>query len=187
MSLRERYSVQSHCLKVSGREQGKCNQREPSMGKVEWVQPEEVENTLVNILKSVQSAVVASSTSQGPWETSDPPTLALVGFDLHLEFRMLSTRYPRLLIECFSSWVDLQEVVKDVSTDLENRAPGMRDTLIAFGFRNGALAIIPQTTAHSSGTDTVRMIALLINTLAFPCDENLEIMLSPRRNGPDKD
>ncbi|KAK7417015.1 hypothetical protein QQZ08_011773 [Neonectria magnoliae] len=63
-SLRERYPAQTRFLKVSGREQGRCSQREPTMGKVEWVKPEEVESTLVIILNSIQFTVAAGSASR---------------------------------------------------------------------------------------------------------------------------
>lgn len=150
------------------------------MGKVEWVQPKEVESTLVSILKSIQSAVITGSASLKQ-ESSELPTLTLVGFDLYLEFRILSTEYPRLLTECFTSWVDLQEIAKDLFIGLGKRVPVLTDTLIAFGFKPDLLAIVSKATQHSAGTDTIRMTALLVNLLAFPLDKNLSIELTPRR------
>ncbi|KPM46011.1 hypothetical protein AK830_g532 [Neonectria ditissima] len=172
-SLRERFSVQTHTLKVCGREQGKC-QREPTMGKIELVQPDEVESALVNILESVQPIDVTVSASSKALESFELPTFTLVGFDLQFEIRVLSTQYPGLL-PYFSSWIDLQEVVKDVRTNLWNCAPSMRDTLIAFGFGDDFLAVTSKTTPHSAGTDTVRMVGLLVKLLSFPLGKGVQI------------
>ncbi|KAI3401125.1 hypothetical protein diail_271 [Diaporthe ilicicola] len=84
------------------------------------------------------------------------------------------------ITEHVSSWVDLQEIIKDVSS-CTNRRPSMRESLIAFGFEGDNQAILPNRMAHSAGTDALRIIALLVNLLALSPNATLEVDRRPVR------
>ena len=73
------------------------------------------------------------------------PRPFLAAFSLGYEFGVLAGFYPRLLTDCFSAWVDLQEVTTDICTITQKRPvvprnnkaaylSGMRDTLFALGY-----------------------------------------------------
>lgn len=51
----------------------------------------------------------------------------------------------------------------------------MRESLIAFGFTSDSQAILPGWVAHSAGTDALRVLALLVNLLAFSPETAVEM------------
>lgn len=73
-----------------------------------------------------------------------------------------------------TSWVDVQELVKDISS-LPHRQPGMRDLLLAFGLGNDSQTILSIYAKHSAGADVLRILVLLANLLAFPQDTTLQV------------
>ncbi|KAK2616460.1 hypothetical protein QQS21_000702 [Conoideocrella luteorostrata] len=173
--LRSGLRISTHCVKISGREQGR---RERSHADDSQTVPlDEVEPTLVNILDSFKTTLAAQrELSSG--DRDHPAQLVLIGFDLGFEFRSISTSYP-LITEYFTSWVDLQELVKDISQ--ADRAPTMRDSLIALGFGDDRHAIGSIHKKHSSGMDTLRMTALLVGLLFYQNDAPLNIQFTNRR------
>lgn len=84
------------------------------------------------------------------------------------------------ITEYVSSWVDVQEIIKEVSS-CPNRDPSMGESLTALGFANDSQAILPDRIAHSAGADALRVIALLVSLLAFSSETTLEINRRPTR------
>lgn len=167
-SLQTRCSIQVSKIRVAGREQGRRTKREPFIfGPTHTVEPDAVHETLRRLFQSFRDAL-------GP-----QASLTLIGFDLAFEFRVMSSTYLGIT-EHVSSWVDIQEIIKEVSS-CTNRSPSMRESLIAFGFESDDRAVLPNRMAHSAGTDALRVIALLVNLLALPPDTTLEIDRRPVR------
>lgn len=167
-SLQSRCPIQVSKIRVAGREQGRRRKREPFVfGPTQLVEPDAVHETLQRLFQSFRDALGLQA------------SLTLIGFDLAFEFRVMSSTYMGIT-EYVSSWVDLQEIIKDVSS-CTNRSPSMRESLIAFGFEGDDQAILPDLMAHSAGTDALRIIALLINLLALSPDATLEIDRRPAR------
>lgn len=169
-SLQTRFSIQVTKIRVAGREQGRRTKCEPFVfGPTHIVEPDAVHETLQRLFKSFRDAL-------GP-----QASLTLTGFDLALEFRVMSSTYLGIT-EHVSSWVDLQEIIKGVSSRT-NGSPSMRESLIAFGFEGDYQAILPNWMAHSAGTDALRVMALLVNLLALSPDATLEVERRPARKG----
>ncbi|KAK7698110.1 hypothetical protein SLS64_012885 [Diaporthe eres] len=171
-SLQTRYSIQVTKIRVAGREQGRRRKREPFIfGPTHIVEPDAVHETLQRLFQSFRDAL-------GP-----QASLTLIGFDLVFEFRVISSTYLGIT-EHVSSWVDLQDIIKDVSS-CTNRSPSMRESLIAFGLEGDEQAVLPNPdwVAHSAGTDALRITALLVNLLALSPDAppTLEIDRRPVR------
>lgn len=167
-SLQTRYPIQVTKIRVASREQGRRRKRESFIfGPTHVVEPDAVHETLQRLFQSFRDAL-------GP-----QASLTLIGFDLAFEFRLMSSSYLGIT-EHVSSWVDLQEITKDISS-CTDRSPSMRESLIAFGFEGDNQAIPPSHMAHSAGTDALRIIALLVNLLALSPDATLEIDRRPVR------
>lgn len=165
-SLQTRYPIQVSRIRVAGRKQGRSMKREPFIfGPTHIVEPDAVHETLQRLFQSFRDAL-------GP-----QGSLTLIGFDLVFEFRVISSTYLGIT-EHVSSWVDLQEIIKDVSSCTDS-SPSMRESLITFGFEGDDQAILPGRLAHSAGTDALRIIALLVNLLALSPDATLEIERQP--------
>lgn len=169
-SLQSRYSIQASRIRVAGRKQGRRKRERFIFGPTHTVEPDAVHETLQRLFQSFRDAL-------GP-----QASLTLIGFDLAFEFRVISSTYLGIT-EHVSSWVDLQEIIKDVSS-CTNRSPSMRESLIAFGFEGDDQAILPNFMAHSAGTDALRITALLVNSLALSPDATLEIDRRPARKWP---
>ncbi|KAL1881860.1 hypothetical protein Daus18300_000913 [Diaporthe australafricana] len=168
-SLQTRYPIQVSNIRVADREQGRGMKRESFIfGPTHIVEPDAVHETLQRLFQSFRDAL-------GP-----KASLTLIGFDLAFEFRVMSSTYLGIT-ENVSSWVDLQEIIKDVSSSCTNRSPSMRESLIAFGFEGDNQAVPPNRMAHSAATDALRIIALLVNLLALSPDATLEIERRPVR------
>ena len=167
-SLQTRYPIQVCKIRVANREQGQRMKRESFIfGPTHIVEPDAVHETLQRLFQSFRDAL-------GP-----QASLTLIGFDLAFEFRIMSSTYLGIT-EHISSWIDLQEIIKDVSL-CTNRSPSMRESLIAFGLEGDNQAVLPNRMAHSAGTDALRIIALLVNLLALSPDATLEIERRPVR------
>ncbi|KAK2603128.1 hypothetical protein N8I77_009608 [Diaporthe amygdali] len=167
-SLQARYPIQASSIRFCGREQGRRMKREGFIfGPTHTVEPDAVHETLRRLFQSFRSALGTNA------------SLTLIGFDLAFEFRVISSTYLGIT-ECFSSWVDIQEIIKDVSS-CRDRSPSMREALIAFGFANDSQAILPNRMGHSAGTDALRTIALLVKLLALSPDTAVEIERRPAR------
>ena len=110
--------------------------------------------------------------------TSDTQHVVFVGFDLHFEFRLLSTIYHGLT-HYFTSWLDLQELARLVSR-LDK--PGLSETLKACGFGyQDPKDLHSLNGRHNGATDTVRAAAIFQHFLArSDSDQELEIAASDR-------
>lgn len=167
-SLRARYTIQTSVIRVIGREPGQGRRHEGFIfGSIYTVEPEAVYETLLRLFQSFQSALGAKN------------PLILLGFDLAFEFRVISNTYLGIT-EYVSSWVDVQEIIKEVSS-CYNRSPSMGESLIALGFANDSQAILRDRIAHSAGADALRVIALLVSLLALSSETTLEITRRPTR------
>lgn len=167
-SLRARYTIQTSVIRVTGREPGQGRRHEGFVfGSIYTVEPEAVYETLLRLFQSFQSALGAKN------------PLILLGFDLAFEFRVISNTYLGIT-EYVSSWVDVQEIIKEVSS-CSNRDPSMGESLIALGFANDSQAILPDRIAHSAGADALRVIALLVSLLALSSETTLAITRRPTR------
>lgn len=167
-SLQARYPIQASRIRVAGREQGRKRERERFItGPTHTVEPNAVHETLQRLFQSFREVLGTNA------------SLTLIGFDLAFEFRVISSTYLGVT-EHVSSWVDVQEIIKDVSS-CHDRSPSMRESLVTFGFASDSKAIVPNYKAHSSGTDALRVLALLVNLLALSTDTTLEIERRPAR------
>lgn len=102
-SLQARYPIQTSIVRVIGWEPGQGKKCEGFVfGSTYTVEPEAVYETLLHLFQSFQSTLGAKT------------PLTLLGFDTVFEFRVISSTYLGLT-EYVSSWVDVQEVVKEVS------------------------------------------------------------------------
>lgn len=86
---------------------------------------------------------------------------------------MISSMYSDIT-QYISAWVDVQELVKDISS-LSDRSPSMRDSLLAVGFGDDRQVVLSRKARHCAGVDAVRILALLANLLAFSQDTTLQV------------
>ncbi|KAM3509816.1 hypothetical protein MY10362_000367 [Beauveria mimosiformis] len=151
--LRGHLEIETYAIKICGREQGK---REYFMEqKSRIVQPKDLENTLVEILVSFREKLATIAKARG---SLTAPPLVLIGFDLAFELRSLSASYPKIA-DCFTSWVDLQELIKEAAQ--LDKCPSLRDSLTALGFGIVSTDVGSLWKKHSAGKDTVRIAAVL--------------------------
>lgn len=111
----------------------------------------------------------------------EDPRLILVCFGIPFELKILSKHYRRLLRR-FSSWVDLQDIARQLKSNESERAtsPSLRETLLAFDFADEARDGRGTRAKRSAATDTVRTSWLLLRLLCLPLDATLDIKRSPR-------
>ncbi|PMB64624.1 hypothetical protein BM221_009464 [Beauveria bassiana] len=101
-----------------------------------------------------------------------PLKLTLVGFDLYHEFRILSRHYKRIL-DCFTSWVDVQELAKELMPD-SRKAPSLRNTLIGVGYEPIFPTKPASSDGHDAGNDAMRCMSVLGTLLHYsPPGEDL--------------
>lgn len=91
----------------------------------------------------------------------------------------MSASYPRIA-DYFTSWVDLQELVKDVAHP--KLSPSMRDSLMALGFGSCGKDIGSTQKKHSAGKDTLHIAAILDGlSLRDADDDVLPLTFTPGR------
>ncbi|KAM3506700.1 hypothetical protein MY11210_007437 [Beauveria gryllotalpidicola] len=151
--LRGHLEIETYAIKICGREQGKREQFLEQNSKM--VQPKDLENTLVQVLVSFREKLATMAKAKG---SLTAPPLVLVGFDLAFELCSLSASYPKIA-DCFTSWVDLQELVKEAAQ--LDKSPSLRDSLTALGFGIVSTDVGSRWKKHSAGKDTVRIAAVL--------------------------
>ncbi|KAF1735368.1 hypothetical protein CRV24_004291 [Beauveria bassiana] len=151
--LRGHLGIETYSIKICGREQGKREHFIEQKSKM--VQPKDLENTLVEILVSFREKL--ATIAKAKCSLTAPP-LVLIGFDLAFELRSLSASYPKIA-DCFTSWVDLQELVKEAAQ--LDKSPSLRDSLTALGFGIVSTDVGSLWKKHSAGKDTVRIAAVL--------------------------
>ncbi|KAI0895310.1 hypothetical protein F4806DRAFT_96085 [Annulohypoxylon nitens] len=139
-------TIESHWIQIKGRERKEKRRDRYYFGKAHEIEVDQVEDTLVNLLQSIQHRY------RSP--------LILVGFDLSFEFMTIASHLSRTT-RYFSFWVDLQEIVAEISNA---KSPGMRATLLAFEFFLKDMAIRGKSD-HNAGNDAIRELAILVNLL----------------------
>ncbi|KAK6069947.1 hypothetical protein SCUP234_10362 [Seiridium cupressi] len=141
-----RNAIESHWIKIEGRERRERSQDRYYFGQAEEVEAEQCEIALLSLLQAIRQR------SRSP--------LVLVRFDLAFEFKTIASHLSQIT-QYFSSWVDLQEITAEVSNE---NSPGMKDTLLAFGFFRPDLAVRGKSD-HNAGNDAIRQLAVPVNLL----------------------
>ncbi|KAM3518642.1 hypothetical protein MY4038_010039 [Beauveria bassiana] len=162
----QRFHISSHSIHINGRER-------MGLGEIFWkggdenvafVGPDEVEDTVLNLVHTFQQQMCLS--------LGKPLKLTLVGFDLYHEFRILSRHYTRIL-DCFTSWVDVQELAKELMPDT-SQAPSLRNTLIGVGYEPIFPTKPASSDGHDAGNDAMRCMSVLGTLLHYsPPGEHL--------------
>ena len=165
-ALLENFTFRSLCIRVAGRNPSRDEQFWG--GQTTIVDAVDMEDTIIQALESIPPTF-------SPTASSEKPKLCLIGFDLGFELRLLSSLYPRVL-QSFSSWVDLQELVKEMAGPDYSTRPSMSNTLLAFGFKREPPMFRGPKVGHNAGNDTMRIVAVLLNLLTY--DSTLQISQS---------
>ncbi|KAJ6782379.1 hypothetical protein PWT90_06469 [Aphanocladium album] len=167
--MQKHVSLSTYSIKICGREQGK---REHFLAQHNMiVKPEELENELREVLLSFRDSL-ATQNGKPLNAGSSAPSLVLVGFDLAFELSSLSSLYPKIL-DCFSAWLDLQELVKDAAQLGKAENPSMRDSLSALGFGRVSTDIGSMWKKHTAAKDTLRIAAVLVGLLLRGLDQGV--------------
>ncbi|KAI1765495.1 hypothetical protein GGR53DRAFT_489953 [Hypoxylon sp. FL1150] len=159
----EQNQINSYWIKVKGKERSEKGRDRYYFGQPQEIEAEETESTLVSLLQSIQ-------------RRSGSP-LVLVGFDLVFELSTIASHLSRIT-QYFSFWADLQEVAAEVTS---TKCPGMRATLLAFGFFASDLAIRGKSD-HNAGNDAVRELAILVNLLNANKTDTIHIQTARPRD-----
>ena len=164
--LQQQFSIQSHCFRPPNKDTRL--RKSFHLGEVEYVTPQDMEQTFAKYLHSFASTISES-------DPESHPKLVLVGFDLGFEMRWLSKEFLTIL-QKFTSWIDMQELINNLATGPVSRCrPNMRECLMAFGFSNNNARRRSQNTRHNAGMDTMRIIGLLLKLLTFETDRRIDI------------
>lgn len=167
----------THWIRVNGRERRENFREMHRFGQrhaIEDGRVEEVISDIIQVFKGKHHREFDETIAA----TERP--LILAGFSLDFEFRVLSSLYPNLLRH-FTSWLDLQEIAKEVSSDSKGvlTSPGLHETLFACGFDNGFHSTRLQ---HNAATDTVRAAAVFAYLMAWHSETDiLDTSVSSRR------
>ncbi|KAI1209377.1 uncharacterized protein F4807DRAFT_467643 [Annulohypoxylon truncatum] len=159
----EQNSIESYWIQIKGRERSKKCRDRYHFGNVQEIEAEQAENALVTLLQSIQCR------SKSP--------LVLVGFDLAFEFITIASHLSQIT-QYFSYWVDLQEIVTEISN---TKSPGMKATLLSFEFFSEDLAIRGKSD-HNAGNDAVRELAILVNLLYLSKGNTIQIQAKQHRD-----
>lgn len=163
-------SICTYSIKICGREQGRRERFAAENSRL--VRAEDLEDALMEILVSFQGMLgTPEKGKRPPTDTTPTPPLILVGFDLAFELRSLSKSYPKIA-DCFASWVDLQELVKDAA-QLGSTSPSLRDSLTALGFGSIRTDTGSIWKKHSAAKDTLRSAAVLLNLSLRDADQGV--------------
>lgn len=145
------YQTRCHCYQIAGQFCSERTRREDfDYGTTKIIASEEIEDTLLQALDS--------------WGV--PQEALVTSFSMAFERKILLNRFPRLARR-------QQADIQLVATALSGRVyPGMRDTLIALGFRYDKKAVGgSHSKRHSAGNDAVRAAAVLLSLLALKVPE----------------
>lgn len=169
--LRKCLSISTYSIKICRRNQGKREKFRAENARL--VEAEDLETTLVEIVASFQDMLGTAEKGNRPYADAAPtvPPLILIGFDLAFELRSLAKSYPKIA-DCFTSWVDLQELVKDAA-QLGSTSPSLRDSLTALGFGSIRADAGSIWKKHSAAKDTLRIAAVLLNLSLRDADEGV--------------
>ncbi|KAI0451697.1 hypothetical protein F5B21DRAFT_527630 [Xylaria acuta] len=136
------------------------------LGIINFITPEEVATSLATLLQTI-------------WERRTRPII-LVGFDIAFDLTAILSFYSDIT-PYFSSWVDLQQIM---TTFTAQQSPGLRETLLAFGFAQDDLSICGRRDQHTAGNDAVRKLAVLTNLLHLKNGSRLNISVQPKDGHP---
>ncbi|KAI4863199.1 hypothetical protein F4820DRAFT_471755 [Hypoxylon rubiginosum] len=159
----EQNAIESYWIKIKGGKRSERGRDRYHFGQAQVIEAEQAENTLVSLLQSIQRR------SKSP--------LILVGFDLVFEFKTIASHLSQIT-QYFSFWVDLQEIVAEISN---TQSPGMKATLLAFGFFSKDLASRGKND-HNAGNDAVRELAILVNLLHLSKGNTIQIQTEQLRD-----
>ncbi|KAI0204607.1 hypothetical protein F4808DRAFT_350102 [Astrocystis sublimbata] len=116
-TLFEQNAIECHWLRLKGQRPISGPKEECHFGKFQEIEPAQTEAVLVTLLQSIQQ-----------WYNSKP--MILTGFDLVFELKTIESHLSKIFL-FFSSWVDLQDIVMEVSR--QKITYGLRDTLRTMG------------------------------------------------------
>lgn len=139
-------NVETHWIQIAELQRPKKGERH-RFGQQHTVASLDAETYLIGLVASFQHKSSAAS-----------DRVMFAGFGLQFEFHLLSTIYNGFT-ECFTSWLDLQELAR-----LASRAemPGLSETLKACGFGlEDPRDLHSLQGKHNPATDTVRAAAVL--------------------------
>lgn len=153
--------IECHWLRLKGKRPVSETKDKCHFGRLQEIEPAQTEAELVALLKSTQ-------------QRYDAP-LVLVGFGLVFELTTIAAHLSQVF-QFFSSWVDLQEIVMEISSPRITH--GLRGTLRAFGFAPGDLAVYGRKSGHNPADDTIRELAVLVNLLGL--QKGITLQIEPR-------
>ncbi|KAI0418780.1 hypothetical protein F5X98DRAFT_337227 [Xylaria grammica] len=142
----EQHAIECHWLRLKGKRPISETKDTCHFGRLQEIEPAQTQTELVALFHSIQ-------------QRFDSP-LVLVGFDLVFELTTMAA-YLDQIFQFFSSWVDLQDIVMEISNP--KLTPGLRSMLRAFGFALGDLAVRGRKSGHNPADDTIRQLAVLSN------------------------
>lgn len=172
-SINSQYGIETHWIRVLGRDRREKGRQPNRFGKKYELEDNEVEDKVSDIIRRFIQ-------QHGSPDRKTPVILG--GFCLHFEFCILSRLYPKVL-ELFTSWVDLQEVVGHVANKADGlNTPSLRETMISCGFEE--IASQRAKLLHNAATDTAQTAAVLIRVLKLQEGEKLGIKCSALKSHP---
>ncbi|KAI1282712.1 hypothetical protein F5Y07DRAFT_394674 [Xylaria sp. FL0933] len=160
----EQNAIECHWLRLKGKRPISVTKDECHFGRLQEIEPAQTEIELASLFKSIQ-------------QRFDWP-LVLVGFDLVFELTTIAAHLSQVF-PFFSSWVDLQDIVMEISDPKITH--GLRGTLRALGFAPGDLAVYGRKSGHNPADDTIRQLAVLVNLLRFQKGNILQVEPRPKR------
>lgn len=160
----EQNAIECHWLRLKGRRPISGPKETCHFGQLQEIEPAQTEAALTTLLQSIQQR------HNGP--------MVLAGFDLVFELKMIESHLSQVL-RFFSSWVDLQDIIMEVSEP--KITCGLRDTLRAVGFTSDSIATAGRRTSHNPADDTVRELAVLVKLLELQEGITLQVEIRRRR------
>ncbi|KAI1309533.1 hypothetical protein F5Y03DRAFT_404160 [Xylaria venustula] len=160
----EQNAIECHWLRLKGRRPISGPKETCHFGQFQEIEPAQTEAALVTLLQSIQ-------------QRHNRP-MVLAGFDLVFELKTIESHLSQVF-RFFLSWVDLQEIVMEVSE--QKITYGLRDTLRAVGFTSDNIATAGRRTSHNPADDTVRELAVLVKLLELQEGITLQIEIRRRR------
>ncbi|KAK3342230.1 hypothetical protein B0H65DRAFT_589337 [Neurospora tetraspora] len=156
-TIASHYRLQSHCFAILGRERARSYEHF-HYGEVVHHPITHLQSTVVSVFQSIRL---------------DNPTapIILVGFDMELEHRAISSVFP-LLGDYVTHWCDISHTgLADARWEDKKEAHkthlkiSLRDTMLALNFRRNH-GIQPRARHHSAGMDAVRTLGTMLALLA---------------------
>ncbi|KAH7347852.1 hypothetical protein B0T11DRAFT_292006 [Plectosphaerella cucumerina] len=171
--ITSQYGIETHWIRVLGRDRREKGRQPNHFGTKYDLEDNEIEDKVSDIIRRF---------IQRHGSPSKKTPIILGGFSLHFEFCILSRFYPKLL-ELFTSWVDLQEVVGHVANKADGLiTPSLREPMISCGFEE--IASQRAKLLHNAATDTVQTAAVLIRVLKLEEGVKLEVKCSALKSHP---